>query len=377
MCDITDGFKLCTCTDQEQQELGDLYWVLQRRKASIVPKCDVVGSIVFPEYSKQEEDMITLVLQNLNQRNLQEYVTQTDISTLTGQQQQNTTDILSVQTAVYNIELDYVTTSMLNGYASESWVLSNAALGSVVEDLSDYLQVDTNTNSLIFSGANSFVQSGSGSIDDGSENGDPLLGLGNLIIGYNETDGTLNRDGSHNLVIGDQHSYSSYGGLVAGYGNIISNKHSSVLGGRLNETSGEYSSICGGYEGTSSGNYSSISGGYQNISSNSFTSVSGGGNNEASGPKSSISGGSDNIASGSASSVSGGDGNESSGLTSSISGGSFNETVASFSHISGGYNNTSSGFYSSVLGGADNEALGTSSSIAGGYLNTANGHWLY
>jgi len=69
MCDITDGFKLCTCTDQEQQELGDLCWVLQRRKASIVPKCDVVGSIVFPEYSKQEEDMITLVLQNLNQRN--------------------------------------------------------------------------------------------------------------------------------------------------------------------------------------------------------------------------------------------------------------------------------------------------------------------
>src|SRR5262245_31237899 len=38
-------------------------------------------------------------------------------------------------------------------------------------------------------------------------------GFGNLIIGYNETGGSsLPRNGSHNLIIGPEHSFSSYGG---------------------------------------------------------------------------------------------------------------------------------------------------------------------
>ena len=69
MCDIADGFKLCTCKGEEKLELGESCWILEKRKTSIVPKCDVVGSVMFPEYSKQETDMIALVLQNLNQRN--------------------------------------------------------------------------------------------------------------------------------------------------------------------------------------------------------------------------------------------------------------------------------------------------------------------
>ena len=35
-----------------------------------------------------------------------------------------------------------------------------------------------------------------------------LLGLGNVIIGYNESDGTDLRSGSHNLIVGSNHSYT-------------------------------------------------------------------------------------------------------------------------------------------------------------------------
>jgi hypothetical protein len=39
-------------------------------------------------------------------------------------------------------------------------------------------------------------------------------GLGNLIIGYDE--GTQKRTGSHNLVLGEQQSFTSYAGLIGG-----------------------------------------------------------------------------------------------------------------------------------------------------------------
>ena len=34
-------------------------------------------------------------------------------------------------------------------------------------------------------------------------------GLGNLVIGYNEDSGDDDRSGSHNLIVGGYHSYSS------------------------------------------------------------------------------------------------------------------------------------------------------------------------
>ena len=39
------------------------------------------------------------------------------------------------------------------------------------------------------------------------------------------------RTGSHNLVLGDENNYSSYGGQVAGSDNTISNGYASVSGG--------------------------------------------------------------------------------------------------------------------------------------------------
>jgi hypothetical protein len=75
-------------------------------------------------------------------------------------------------------------------------------------------------------------------------------GLGNLIIGYDEetTIHQPNKSGSHNIVAGRGHNYSSFGGLVIGLENRISAPYASVSGGRRNEANGDESSVKGGFE---------------------------------------------------------------------------------------------------------------------------------
>jgi hypothetical protein len=93
-------------------------------------------------------------------------------------------------------------------------------------------------------------------------------GLGNLIIGYDETNGTAagDRGGSHNLVIGPYNKFSTaaYGGFVAGNTNSISNSGTSILGGVGNFADGPNTTVVGGYENDSSGQYSVIVGGLNN-----------------------------------------------------------------------------------------------------------------
>ena len=56
-------------------------------------------------------------------------------------------------------------------------------------------------------------------------------GLGNLIVGYNELLGTFrppNHTGSHNVVVGTDNNYTSWGGLVAGFAHEIAGGWSSL-----------------------------------------------------------------------------------------------------------------------------------------------------
>ena len=171
--------------------------------------------------------------------------------------------------------------------------------------LLQYVTIDSNEiNGLagphvIFSGVNVHIRSGSG------ETADALspLGLGNLIIGYNEENQfyTTPRTGSHNLVVGSEHGYPSYGGLVAGFRNDITGPASSVSGGTANTASGDFSSISGGATNTANGEISAVSGGQSNTASGIRSSVSGGRANTAGGDFSSVSGGYGNTASGTAS----------------------------------------------------------------------------
>ena len=50
----------------------------------------------------------------------QQYVTQTEINNFSGQVQQNTSDITSIQSSLQTVEQSYVTSDQLNGYASEN-----------------------------------------------------------------------------------------------------------------------------------------------------------------------------------------------------------------------------------------------------------------
>jgi hypothetical protein len=73
-------------------------------------------------------------------------------------------------------------------------------------------------------------------------------GTGNLIVGYNEPrDGGENRrTGSHNVVVGKQHNFSSVGGVVVGLHNEISGTFAAVGGGVRNTAAGEHAAISGG-----------------------------------------------------------------------------------------------------------------------------------
>jgi hypothetical protein len=203
-------------------------------------------------------------------------------------------------------------------------------LQTQVKELTDRVQeleaklacMSKDGDNVVFDRCNVYIRNGSGKTD-GAVNG-----LGNLIIGYNEATGeNLKRTGSHNLVIGPEHAYASFGGLVTGRENTISAPYASVTGGRLNTASGFGSSVSGGSVNTASKDFASVSGGKSNEAQGLNASISGGTSNSAQGDFSSVTGGSDNAASGFAASISGGSGNAAKGNYTSISGGKQRDAV--------------------------------------------------
>jgi hypothetical protein len=203
-----------------------------------------------------------------------------------------------------------------------------------LEGILRHVQVVTTPDGLkevLITGANLRIVNGLGRTDCG----DPVPipdcpnGLGNLIVGYNELRspdiveilGPNDRTGSHMIIVGSQHSFSSFGGLVVGLQNTVSNVFASVSGGAGN---------------TASGAWASVAGGENNTASDVGAAVSGGVLNRASGIDSSISGGRENTASGSSASVSGGGGNTASGTNSAVSGGLNRTAEGDFDWVAGG-----------------------------------------
>jgi hypothetical protein len=157
-------------------------------------------------------------------------------------------------------------------------------------------------------------------------------GLGNLIIGYNDLGNSLIvngsardiRTGSHNLIVGDQNNYTSYGGVVFGTGNEIDGSYAAVTGGGSNLAGGFNSSVTGGLNNVVGGNWAAIAGGFTNIISGngSLASILGGNSNTVTNSYATISGGEINLANGFGSSISGGNNCVADGKDSSVSGGS-------------------------------------------------------
>ena len=123
-----------------------------------------------------------------------------------------------------------------------------------------------------FSGANVQIINGEG--NTASANGE-----GNLVVGYDEKPGT--QTGSHNLILGEEQTFTSFGGILGGKENTISAPFASASGGSKNTASGENASVSGGNGNTASANGASVTGGSTNIASGPVASVSGGNENSS------------------------------------------------------------------------------------------------
>ena len=127
-------------------------------------------------------------------------------------------------------------------------------------------------------------------------------GLGNLILGYNESEGGHRdaegnymegevRVGSHNLVVGAGHTYGSNGSFLGGYNNALFGQGASILSGQASLATGTWSAILGGLDNRATASNACISGGHSNTASGDRASVSGGLLNISAGIATSILGG--------------------------------------------------------------------------------------
>jgi len=171
-----------------------------------------------------------------------------------------------------------------------------------VETKTQFQNADSNSKTTIFSGCNMYIQSGSGSTGDSGS----LTGLGNLTIGYNSGVNPSFQTGSHNLIIGDQNRYTSYGGMVVGSLNAVNAPYSVVVGGYSNSANATGTLVAGGINNTASANGACVTGGDNNVADNVCSSVTGGFSNIASGLDSSVCGGGHCSATGNTASILGG-----------------------------------------------------------------------
>ena len=200
-------------------------------------------------------------------------------------------DIVALQTAVAQLQAD-----------NESLKEKVAALeANNIAGLSSVLSFDESTKNVLFNGANVQIVNGLG-------NTNRLNGLGNLTVGYNESPefgeqvehcsygrntpikrsgvdlkaacsgdwGRNMRVGSHNIIVGSDNDYTSFGGFVAGLGNVINADFSTVTGGTGNIASGQFSSISGGQVNRALNRNDSVSGGWGNQVYGFASSISGG-----------------------------------------------------------------------------------------------------
>jgi hypothetical protein len=189
---------------------------------------------------------------------------------------------------------------------------------AVLEGKLARVNVVNNGRDIVIDGANVYIVNGQGDTQTAN-------GFGNLILGYNEAQpaGQNFRTGSHNLILGQQNNFTSFGGIVGGVQNLISGPFAHVLTGYQNGASQFYSFVATGNLNNAAAAHAAVTGGQLNTATGLYSSVTGGQTNTASNEYSSVNGGSINRATGRFSVVTGGDQNSSDGLNTVVSGGRF------------------------------------------------------
>ena len=168
-------------------------------------------------------------------------ITNASNSVVVGGELNTTNGTRSVVVGGYGNAADNTLASLFGGDAMTSLAYKDTLVGGLdgvnlenrivaletglVDDLDGLLFVDN--GDVVVQGANLIVRNGLGSSDQ-------IDGTGNLIIGYDADDGSDDKSGSHNLVLGDMHSYTSWGGAVLGYDSLVAGPNASVLGGTGN-----------------------------------------------------------------------------------------------------------------------------------------------
>ena len=100
----------------------------------------------------------------------------------------------------------------------------------VVPELSQYVEFIDSSSTLAFTGVNVQIRSGAFSTTPN--------GKGNLIVGQNRINEELDepaREGSHNLIIGDFHSYNGTNNFLSGIGNGVWSDFGAVVAGTGNQ----------------------------------------------------------------------------------------------------------------------------------------------
>ncbi len=280
---------------------------------------------------------------------------------------------------------------------------------------------------VVFSRCNVHVRSGATATDAA------VNGSGNLIVGYNEGrctgdpdggggitdnpdsffqkaclvdsecgDGGIcdfgNREGSHNVIVGHQHEYGSFGGVVGGRANALAAEHTSVAAGHRDLADAPFSSIQGGIDNRASGEAATVVGGFDNDAQGVSSAVVAGTGNTATGPESAVVAGNSNLAVGPQSAAIAGRGNEAIGIRAATVGGGGlilgdpvgtiggNRAFGDYSAILGGQFNLAGslprdnpnwdftdGYAAAVCGGSINNAAGITATIGGGTSNLAAG----
>jgi len=235
----------------------------------------------------------------------------------------------------------------------ESDVDSLTSRVSALESLLAAVSLTESGKTLQISGVNVRIISGAGTTEATPN------GYGNLIVGYSElrNNGTDTRTGSHNIVVGAEHNFSSYGCLIVG---------------KTNDVSAQFSSVCAGTGNVVTNFSSSIGAGRNNRVEGSLSCVSAGASNWITGSDSNaawIGGGSANRATTAYGTVVGGSQNRANGYMSSVLGGLGNQANADYSSVSGGDNNRANGNYSSVSGGHNRSVSGQDDWCGGTYFS--------
>ncbi len=251
---------------------------------------------------------------------------------------------------------------------------------------SDGPRIHRDSTELYFDGFNIAIRNGSDQTHEAKN------GLGNLVVGYNDDLGVdLDRTGSHNIVVGDLHSYRSTGGIVSGINNTIDEVNAAAIGGESQIVTGIAAVAVGGETNIVSARGAVAVGGYdvKVLADNAAT--LGGLENRAAGTTSAIVGGFQNRTTCSSSAAVGGVLNLAgevedpsvweatcsvSTSTSAVTVGGFGNYAGAFTAVvTGGQGGAAEGRFSSIQGGRNNTAEAEWAVVAGGRHNTASGEW--